>query len=643
MKKYFYFAAAAMMLASCANDEYIGDDIASTTGDVAISFDGGTGAITRAAKTGSDAATALNNNFVVYGYKTTSAGVQTVYDHYTVNWGGAPGSTASNSAGWEYVGQELNMLTNLNKTGGAVQDIKYWDLAATQYDFVAFSTGTATQVAADKTPIVSNEVAISKVTPANAPAGQAANTGTVYTIKGAADDLAKVYIADRVSAKASGTEKANLFYTYKNAIQFNFRSLGSKVRLGIYETIPGYSVANVKFYKAGETTANAATKPTLFAESASVPGGEGTMTITFGPNDDASKTDYNKAHASFAPTGSTNTKDLTFGDINLKGAEKLESTSIATQFLGRTSPVGSDKMNVSICDYVTVLPAEVGSLTLKVDYTLVPLDGSNGTIDVVGATATVPAQYCTWQPNYAYTYIFKITDKTSGTIGGNPAGLWPITFDAIVTETEDGVQETITEVEVSSITTYQKGKVVTANDEYTAGRIYVAVAGTPTMTEGTNYNLYTATIAADALQGITEESVENCLKNAKTYTAVADKATMTAGTTYYTSATGAGKIEATAENLAALKADANTYYTAAAVGAAGPWTVTDAAGKALTLTLANDVIAPATAIPADDSPTGNAFDINCAVINATAGTTYVFEYISGGVKSYKVIKVVAAP
>lgn len=627
MKKYLFLTAtAALALASCSSDNYIGEDPENIdpTKAAAISFDGGTGVITRAAKTGNEAATALNNKFVVYGWKTQTVTPtkQVVYDHYTINWGGAPGSTTSNSAGWEYVGQDLNMLTSLTKDENK-QEIKYCDFAATQYDFIAFSTGDATQVAADATP-TTGQVAVSQI-----------NNTPTYTIKGATEDLAKVYIADRVSALPSTSGKTNLLYQYKNAIQFNFRSLASKVRIGLYETIPGYSVKNVNFYAADASKSGT---PKLYAADKNIPGGMGTMTVTFGPNDDPAKTDYNKAYASFAPTvadPTTNTADLTFGAISLRAKDKLETTD-GDVFLGRTSVVGSGVDNVSICDYVNVLPAVAGALTLKVDFTLESRDGSGEMINVVGASAVVPAQYCTWQPNYAYTYLFKITDKVS--VDQNQV-LYPITFDAIVTQAEDGIQETITEVIQPSITTYQAGKVVTVNNEYTAGNIYVVVEGTPALTEETNYNLYTATVEADALQGITEASVENCLINAKTYTAVADKATMTAGTVYYTSNKGAGKFEATAENLAALKADANTYYTASAVAATGPWTVYDAAGKALTLTLANGVVEPATKILATDSPTGDDLTINCATITASTSTVYVFEYFNGVNKTYKVIKV----
>ena len=81
--------------------------------------------------------------------------------------------------------------------------------------------------------------------------------------------------------------------------------------------------------------------------------------------------------------------------------------------------------------------------------------------------------------------MFKISDNTNGktsTASGDPEGLFPITFDAVVVDSEKHTQSTITTVTLPSVTTYQKDHVV-SSDEYTAakGDIYVQVSqdGTP--------------------------------------------------------------------------------------------------------------------------------------------------------------------
>lgn len=113
---------------------------------------------------------------------------------------------------------------------------------------------------------------------------------------------------------------------------------------------------------------------------------------------------------------------------------------------------------------------------IKCDYTLISDDVSGETIKVTGATAAIPAAYSKWEANTRYTYLFKISDKTNGTTGDpnnpdDPAGLYPITFDAVVTEMADKTQGTTTTVATPSITTYQKGSVVeNGSIKYVAGK-----------------------------------------------------------------------------------------------------------------------------------------------------------------------------
>jgi hypothetical protein len=115
---------------------------------------------------------------------------------------------------------------------------------------------------------------------------------------------------------------------------------------------------------------------------------------------------------------------------------------------------------------------------LKVDYTLESTDGSGEEITIHGATALVPAQYTQWKSNYAYTYIFKISDNTNGKtdLTKGPEGLYPITFDAVVIDSEENTQETVTTVAAPSITTYSVTSNVTTNNEYTTSDVvYVTV------------------------------------------------------------------------------------------------------------------------------------------------------------------------
>ncbi len=142
-------------------------------------------------------------------------------------------------------------------------------------------------------------------------------------------------------------------------------------------------------------------------------------------------------------------------------------------------------------------------MKLKVDYQLKnTITGE--TIDITGKTAEVPAKYLQWKPNYKYTYLFKINDND----------LYPITFDAVTIEAEDGTVEYITTVTEPSITTYAKGSAVTVNGEYKAGELIYAVvedaSGLATLS-ASNMKLYTVTTSDAANFPITEASVAEAI------------------------------------------------------------------------------------------------------------------------------------
>lgn len=481
MKKYLFFAASALALASCSSDDFVGDNSGNLHGTTngEIAFAGGTAKITRAGNhVGADAAKLLGKKFIVAGFKSgataPTAGISTnpVFDHYTVNWkANTAGTTADNTSDWMYVG--LAPQAGLSGITEGKQTIKYWDYSTAQYDYIAFSTGKAELVTnVDPTD---GQVQVTKVDAANA----TDKTKGAYTIKGKAEDLSKCYIADLVTAyksKEGGTSD------YQNEVTLSFRNLTTKVRVALYETIPGYSVKDVKFYS-NNTTQNSditGTEATLFTEGNETNNkfyGSGTATVYFPTVGSAniSKSDYNKAHVAIA--GSDESTSKNFGNLDYTKSDDprlgTDNIYLATKSSDATYATGKNH-------YEIVLPNETGTtLTLRVNYTLVANDGSGEKINVYGAKAIIPAKYAEWKSNYAYTYIFKISDKTNGLTGmtTGPEGLYPITFDAVVADSKEGNQSTITTVATPSITTYQKGHDINKN-EYSAakGAIYVMVS-----------------------------------------------------------------------------------------------------------------------------------------------------------------------
>lgn len=408
MKKYYFVSAiAALALASCANDDFLGEvpgNNPSAVNGKEISFSGEAGKTTRAGedKSGSDAAAALSNNFIVFGTKTVNGTKTIVYDHYNVNY---------SESNWIYAGITSNSL-NQNKGN---QALKFWDYSASQYDFIAFSLGGKEIGEGD------GQIKVDRITNQENP---------TYTLSGKISDLQGCFIADKMHVTSSD---------YGKKVEFTFHSSGTKVGVSIYEMIPGYSIKDIKFYTKDGSTGTSLT-PILYASSECIPVNDATGKL---------KVEFNAAGGAIttlthdANTENTNKESsITFDQFNLNtAAEDKETTNNEDKYIGRTSnnATTTNEKAVTTCTVT-------GGLTMKADYTLIATDGSGETITVTGASVNVPETYTKWQPNYIYNYIFKITENTNGSTGGTGgiAGLKPIVFDAIVTENEDGTQITET-------------------------------------------------------------------------------------------------------------------------------------------------------------------------------------------------------
>lgn len=472
--KYYFFAAlAGLTLASCSSNDFVGDnspnELLNEKGENAINFSSGTTALTRADSYGSAAATKLGGKFVVYGTKHVSAEDKTVdkdavvFNNFQVGFtASTAGTTASNSSDWEYVGNAAYESSVTNQT------IKYWDYSTVGYTFYAFSSKDISYPASG-----SDNVSVTKVT---SDATSLYNKGYAVTIKSGATDAARndilnaLYFSDRKPvAKAE----------YDKTVSLTFRNIGAKVRVGFYETIPGYSVKIDNFYIDEDASAAVTTFPAMnngkndgyfYATLQNVDRAEDqTLNVTY--YDDTDATIENR------PKFSNPSADYAYY-LKLGGGSGLVNTTLGTTSASPTWDNGGN--------YTAVFPFEdnTNPLLLKLDFTMTSEDGQNEVIHVRGARAIVPVQYVQWKSNFTYTYIFKISDKTNGTTGGVDAnddptdpeeeGLKAITFDAIVVDVDDNLQETITSVSTNSITTYANGAIV---DEYNKDvPIYVTVS-----------------------------------------------------------------------------------------------------------------------------------------------------------------------
>ena len=402
-KKYMIMALVGLLAASCANDEFTAMDGAASLGGInPIEFGSTAKKVTRA--THEESAALLNNKFWIYGTKTTNGNTTTLFDNYLLEYtAGTAGSTETNVADWEYAGKTSKK--------GAVQSVKYWDYSAEKYDFVAAAGILATEE-------IKNTTEGMRIDVPNA------------------DAISNIYVADRITATptaqaATATSPATV--PYRNVITFQFRRLGARMRVGFYETVPGYAVKDLVFYYIG-------------APHGSYNVGVGSAFPTSGKYtveyDDAT----NAAVTTFAGAANTMAFCNDFGPLDYTSANSQQgiagqpylntdgtaSATAVNAFLGTTAGEATfGKGDYTIdgvagvhSDFKPILPNENNTLKmqLRVDYTLVALDGSGDEIHVRDAYVSVPVEYLQWKPNHSYTYLFKISDNSNGYTGDGGGG-----------------------------------------------------------------------------------------------------------------------------------------------------------------------------------------------------------------------------
>lgn len=531
MKKYLFIAASALALASCSSEDFVGTEGGNVENGAnkAINFAGETGKTTRAGSIkGASAADLLGEKFYVLGTK----GIQgndhptdsKVFDNYQIVWGAnTAGTTSDNTNDWRYEGLDFTALNKTATTGGK-QTIKYWDYSQPQYDFIAYSIGS-NDLVTDANKISEGKVYGSSI---ETPKGTGYKS---YTLKGSSiTDMQKCYYTDIVTV-----ENTN----YGKPVTFTFKNITAKVRVAFYETVPGYTVSDLQFYADNTTPKKDLDgednqKATLFTTGTDKLTKNGQMDVIYPKVGLSNKTHaaYNKAFVNVV--SHDDEPSIALGKVNYATNDVL-ATSAKTASMAGTS---SDSY------YTPVLPvAKATPLTIRMNYTLTSEDGSGEKIKVYGAKAVIPAAYTAWQPNHAYTYIFKISDNTNGTTSttATKEGLFPITFDAVVNDVaeNDFTHESITTVSAPSVTTYAwdktTNKVVNAYgenavDQYPAGSdIYFSVTTTTdnkavTKSDldkngklytlgGTNADKATEAEVIDALQVRISESNENLADN----------------------------------------------------------------------------------------------------------------------------------
>lgn len=446
----FWTLTAVMMMAACTSDDFVGDErLREANENAPIRLNGDAGAITRATQNAGTVAEMLDGRFKIYGTKSTNTETQKVFVNYEV-WSAPANSSISNSSGWEYV--------------GSGQVIKYWDYGTVGYNFVAGAPVSAITYNINSSTNAIESAAVTGLA-GHINANPTTGSGTAIVTN-------PVYLA---------RPQIVLPADYAKPVTFEFVRQQARVRVGIYETIPGYIISDIHFYANGSSTAATENNVILtsgttgyFVGGSGVPG-----TITY---------DWTPSPPSYTYTygSGVTTAQNWYGGAFVGSTEKTSAVAAVKATVSNEAIVanlfGSDK-DMDANGFFTVLPMPSATVAapilVKCDYTLKSVrDGSYETIEVKGATAAIPAAFSKWAPNTMYTYLFKISDNTNGYTGTTlqPDGFYPITFDAAAISSV-GEMGTITTISIPSITTYQEGSVLSAGIKYVTGKpVYATVA-----------------------------------------------------------------------------------------------------------------------------------------------------------------------
>ena len=491
-KNYLFIGAAAIMMAGCASDDLVGDENISS-GETPIAFSMNTPNVTRDAEANAADASKLNQEFIVWGEKAeeenkTTDAANLVFENYRVQYSDANGSTknstVSNTAGWDYVGIAPYASGVTPKITAATQTIKYWDLGK-KYTFTA--------VSAKPRDISGGNVTIAKTIGATNLASK--SKGYTITLKKDAS-ASDIFVAKRKEVSTSTTETPT-------AVKMEFYNFQTKIRFGFYETVPGYKV-QITGVKYDSKTSYVSDKFGVDGSFITVPTTDNetvVYSVTYDENN--------------IPVINVTTTKTGNDAVTTTVGYKEFGSNVFNKDLGTTSNT-SVVYDKSDADYTYILPNNNNQtpMSFTVSYKLISED-TQEEIAIADKKVTVPAAYCQWKPNFAYTYLFKVSDSSTG--------LYPITFDACVVASQTGNQETITEVGEPSITTYawdsSNKKVITGKDEYETGNVIYAATNVADGMTSTNTVLYTVTATTDdqvqnaVAPKITEASVANCVAN----------------------------------------------------------------------------------------------------------------------------------
>ena len=480
MKKIFYVAATAAMLASCSTDFDLSEVFGSGGTSETIGFQVQKGNnVTRA--------TSLQNaghyNFGVFGYKESDK-THAVMSDYLVGYldnnlgyqqsgtttGDEPGVEDGKSY-WMYEGLGKDeyfgtyagqTLPRFYQSNNSKQFLKYWDKSAPTTCFYAYA------------PYVGTDDTNQEVTYVDG--ADVETNGDTYvlnipngTLVAGYDDPTKyeyMYAAKKVAVA-----------DYGHDVSLDFKRLVAKVNIKFWEDIAGYKV-RILDLKQGQYEGVQATpaihKSSDTPEQSYGPYGYryGTYYKTNGVKIQFSQSDMSATIKQYNGTRVTESDkaNLIFAApaVARIGETRAFASPSLTDYYAIPKGNGSQVLADNDTKFVDASTPENADLaktgfTFHVSYELTS-DDTGERIVVKNATVHVPYDYCKWKANTHYTYIFKITKNSNGSTDTDPTidpddpdvptvqSLYPIVFDNCTVMDWDEVEGDWTITDGTSLT-----------------------------------------------------------------------------------------------------------------------------------------------------------------------------------------------
>ena len=456
MKKFIYLAVGVALMASCSSDFDLSEGGGNAGGSDVIGFQMRTGNTSRAT-TGLQSAG--HYNFGVFGYKKNDK-VNPIMGNYLVGYldakGYQPGtgSTVGDQPGvadgtsyWmyekmgygqfngTYAGETVNPNTPYASNNEG-QYLRYWDKSADHTCFYAYAPYVNTGATGKTVTYVDGT-----------PKGSSDDTYVLTIPNGTIEhgfDDPSTYEFMYASAKV-------LVGDYGHDVSLKFNRLNAKVNIKFWEDIEGYSVRLIDLTPAYGVAATPSIKEA----------GQGSYGYKLGKiyTKNGVKIKFN-ADAEFQNlkqyAGETTSDPLNFKTptASLIGENRVMATPSPSTYYAIPKGSGANvladgELNYSASGSAPATELAQTGLTFHVSYELISTTGEK--ITVTDATVHVPKDYCNWEANKHYTYIFRITKNSNGstaTTTPDPTdpevptvnALYPIVFDNCVVEdwaTED--------------------------------------------------------------------------------------------------------------------------------------------------------------------------------------------------------------